>query len=193
MQIVLLERVENLGAIGDVVKVRDGYARNFLLPQHKALRATEANLKRFEAQRAEIEKRNANARAEAEKGAGNLDGKSFILLRSAGETGHLYGSVSARDVVEAAAAEKIEIARSAVVLDKPIKLLGVYDVRVKLHPEVSVTIKLNVARSADEAERQARGENVVAAAAAEQRAVDDAAAKELAAQSLANQLPAGDA
>ena len=149
MQIVLLERVENLGAIGDVVKVRDGYARNFLLPQHKALRATEANLKRFEAQRAEIEKRNANARAEAEKGAGNLDGKSFILLRSAGETGHLYGSVSARDVVEAAAAEKIEIARSAVVLDKPIKLLGVYDVRVKLHPEVSVTIKLNVARSAD--------------------------------------------
>lgn len=191
MQIVLLERVENLGAIGDVVKVKDGYARNFLLPKHKALRATEANLKKFEAQRAELEKRNAEARAAAEKSGKAFDGKSFVLLRQAGETGHLYGSVAARDVVDAAAAEKIELPRSGVVLDKPIKLLGVYDVKVRLHPEVTITIKLNVARSADEAERQARGENVIASAAADQRALDDEQAKTLAA--IANERPPGDA
>jgi large subunit ribosomal protein L9 len=191
MQIVLLERVENLGAIGDVVKVKDGYARNFLLPKHKALRATEANLKKFEAQRADLEKRNAAARAEAEKSGKAFDGKSFVLLRQAGETGHLYGSVAARDIVDAAAAEKIELPRSGVVLDKPIKLLGVYDVKVRLHPEVTITVKLNVARSADEAERQARGENVIAAAAADQRALDDEQAKTLAA--IANERPPGDA
>jgi large subunit ribosomal protein L9 len=191
MQIVLLERVENLGAIGDVVKVKDGYARNFLLPKHKALRATEANLKKFEAQRADLEKRNAAARAEAEKSGKAFDGKSFVLLRQAGETGHLYGSVAARDIVDAAAAEKIELPRSGVVLDKPIKLLGVYDVKVRLHPEVTITVKLNVARSADEAERQARGENVIAAAAADQRVLDDEQAKTLAA--IANERPPGDA
>ncbi|HWA23169.1 MAG TPA: 50S ribosomal protein L9 [Caulobacterales bacterium] len=191
MQIVLLERVENLGAIGDVVKVKDGYARNFLLPKHKALRATEANLKKFEAQRADLEKRNAAARAEAEKSGKAFDGKSFVLLRQAGETGHLYGSVAARDIVDAAAAEKIELPRSGVVLDKPIKLLGVYDVKVRLHPEVTITVKLNVARSADEAERQARGENVIAAAAADQRVLDDKQAKTLAA--IANERPPGDA
>ncbi len=191
MQIVLLERVENLGAIGDVVKVKDGYARNFLLPKHKALRATEANLKKFEAQRADLEKRNAEARAAAEKSGKAFDGKSFVLLRQAGETGHLYGSVAARDIVDAAAAEKIELPRSGVVLDKPIKLLGVYDVKVRLHPEVTITVKLNVARSADEAERQARGENVIAAAAADQRALDDEQAKNLAA--IANERPPGDA
>lgn len=187
MQVVLLERVDNLGVIGDVVKVRDGYARNFLLPQHKALRATDENLKRFEAQRADLEKRNAEARATAEKSGGNVEGKSFVLLRSAGETGHLYGSVSARDVVEAAAAEGIELPRAGVVLDKPIKLLGIYTVRVRLHPEVAVTVKVNVARSNDEAERQARGENVIASGAAEQRAIEDERAKEMAAASLANQ------
>ncbi len=192
MQIVLLERVENLGAIGDVVKVKDGYARNFLLPKNKALRATEANLKKFEAQRAELEKRNAAARAEAEKSGKAFDGKTFVLLRQAGESGHLYGSVSARDVVDAAGAEKIELPRAGVVLDKPIKTLGVYDVKVRMHPEVVITVKLNVARSADEAERQARGENVIAAAAAEQRAQDDAQAKTLAASSIANDRPAGD-
>jgi large subunit ribosomal protein L9 len=192
MQIVLLERVENLGAIGDVVKVRDGYARNFLLPQHKALRATEANLKKFEAQRADLEQRNANARAEAEKAGKALEGKTFVIIRQAGETGHLYGSVAARDVAEAAAAEKLEVPRAGVVLDKPIKMLGVYEIRVKLHPEVAVPVKLNVARSADEAERQARGENVIAAAAAEQRAVEDEAAKELAALSIANQPGGGE-
>ncbi|MES1203541.1 MAG: 50S ribosomal protein L9 [Pseudomonadota bacterium] len=190
MQIVLLERVENLGAIGDVVKVKDGYARNFLLPKHKALRATEANLKKFEAQRADLEKRNAEARANAEKSGKAFDGKSFVLLRQAGETGHLYGSVAARDIVDAAAAEKIELPRSGIVLDKPIKLLGVYDVKVRLHPEVTITVKLNVARSADEAERQARGENVIAAAAADQRALDDEQAKTLAA--IANERPPSD-
>jgi large subunit ribosomal protein L9 len=187
MQIVLLERVENLGAIGDVVKVRDGYARNFLLPQHKALRATDDNLKKFEAQRADLEKRNANARAEAEKAAKSLEGKTFVIIRQAGETGHLYGSVAARDVVEAAAADKLEVPRAGVVLDKPIKMLGIYEIRVRLHPEVAVPVKLNVARSADEAERQERGENVIQAAAAEQRAVEDEAAKELASLSIANQ------
>jgi large subunit ribosomal protein L9 len=190
MQIVLLERVENLGAIGDVVKVKDGYARNFLLPKHKALRATEANLKKFEAQRADLEKRNAAARADAEKSGKAFDGKTFVLLRQAGETGHLYGSVSARDLVDVAAAEKIELPRAGVVLDKPIKVLGVYDVKVRLHPEVTITVKLNVARSADEAERQARGENVIAAAAADQRALDDEQAKTLAA--IANERPPGE-
>jgi large subunit ribosomal protein L9 len=192
MQVVLLERVEKLGAIGDVVKVRDGYARNFLLAQHKALRATDDNLKQFEAQRAEIVKRNDEARATAEKSAKSLEGKTFVLLRQAGETGHLYGSVSARDVVEAAAGEKLEIPRAGVVLDKPIKLLGIYEIRVRLHPEVAVPVKLNVARTADEAERQAKGENVVAAGAAEQRAIEDERAKEMAAASLANQAPAGE-
>jgi large subunit ribosomal protein L9 len=192
MQIVLLERVENLGAIGDVVKVRDGYARNFLLPQHKALRATDDNLKKFEAQRADLERRNANARAEAEKAGKALEGKTFVIIRQAGETGHLYGSVAARDVAEAAAAEKLEVPRAGVVLDKPIKMLGIYEIRVKLHPEVAVPVKLNVARSADEAERQARGENVIAQAAAEQRAVEDEAAKELASLSIANQPGGGE-
>ncbi|MGE3302153.1 MAG: 50S ribosomal protein L9 [Hyphomonadaceae bacterium] len=185
MEIVLLERVENLGVIGDVVKVRDGYARNFLLPKGKALRASESNLKRFEAQRAEIERRNADARAAAEKGSGAIDGKSFVLLRQASEAGQLYGSVSARDVVDAAAAEKLDVPRAGVILDKPIKSLGLHQVRVRLHPEVTVTVTLNVARSADEAERQARGENVIAAGAAEERAQADEQARELAAISAA--------
>jgi large subunit ribosomal protein L9 len=181
MEVILLERVESLGGIGDVVKVRDGYARNFLLPRKKALRSTEASRKIFEAQRAEIEARNAAAKASAEKDSKKLDGKTFVLLRQAGETGHLYGSVSSRDVVDAAAAEKFEIARQTVVLDRPIKTLGLHSIRVRLHPEVSVGITLNVARSADEAERQARGENVIAAAAAEDRAAADAQAQDIAA------------
>ena len=188
MEVILLERVENLGGIGDVVKVRDGYARNFLLPRHKALRATEASRKKFEAQRAEIEARNAHARAQAEGASGKLDGKTFVLLRQAGETGHLYGSVSARDIADIAGAENFEIARQSVVLDKPIKTLGLHPVRVRLHPEVSVTITLNVARSADEAERQARGENVIAAAAAEERALADEQAQDIAAASAANEF-----
>jgi large subunit ribosomal protein L9 len=192
MEVILLERVESLGGIGDVVKVRDGYARNFLLPRKKALRANEESRKVFEAQRAEIEARNAAAKANAEKESGKLDGKTFVLLRQAGETGHLYGSVSARDVVDAAAAEKFKIDRQTVVLDKPIKVLGMHPVRIRLHPEVSVSVTLNVARSADEAERQARGENVIAAGAAEERALAEEQAKEIAAVSAANEMPIRD-
>jgi large subunit ribosomal protein L9 len=192
MEIILLERVENLGGIGDVVKVRDGYARNFLLPRHKALRATEASRKKFEAQRAEIEARNADAKTAAETEAKVLDGQTFVLLRQAGESGLLYGSVSARDVVDVAAADKHTIARQTVVLDKPIKTLGLHPVRVRLHPEVSVTITLNVARSPDEAERQARGESVLANVAAEERALAEEQAKEIAAVSAANEFAARD-
>lgn len=187
MQIILLERVENLGAIGDEVTVRPGYARNFLLPKNKALRATDANRKRFEAMRAELVARNAETKERAEAAAKKLDGKSFVLLRQAGESGQLYGSVSARDVADAAAAEGFEAARNNVVLDKPIKTLGVFTVRVKLHPEVSATVTVNVARSADEAERQAKGEDVIAAAQQEDRAVAEAQAQEIAAGTLANE------
>ena len=161
MKVILLERVERLGGLGDVVSVKDGFARNFLLPRNKALRANSNNLKVFEGQRAEIEARNAKAR-EAASGAGEkLDGSSYILIRQAGESGQLYGSVSGRDVAEAVNAEGGKIDRSMVVLDKPIKTLGVHEIRVRLHPEVTVTVSINIARSADEAERQARGEDVI--------------------------------
>lgn len=182
MQVILLERVENLGAIGDEVKVRDGFARNFLLPNKKALRATDANKKLFEARRAEIEARNAEARAGAAKGAEKLEGKSYTLIRQAGEAGQLYGSVSARDIADQIGGE---VPRSAVVLDKPIKTIGLHTVRVRLHAEVSVNVTVNVARSQDEAERQARGENVIASAQAEERAQADEQAKELAAAAAA--------
>jgi large subunit ribosomal protein L9 len=169
MKIVLLERVEHLGAIGDVVTVKDGYARNFLLPQKKALRATEANMKRFEQQRADIEARNADTRAKAEAEGVKLDGQSFILIRQAGESGQLYGSVAARDIAEIAVAGGFTVGRNQVVLNAPIKNLGIHKVSVRLHPEVVVTVQVNIARSADEAERQAKGEDVVAAAAAADR------------------------
>jgi large subunit ribosomal protein L9 len=177
MKIILLERVEKLGAIGDVVTVKDGFARNFLLPRSKALRATGANLKVFEGQRVHIEARNAEARAAAEKAGEKLDGTSYVLIRQAGDSGQLYGSVSGRDVSEAVAAEGGKVDRSQVVLDRPIKTLGVHEVKVRLHPEVTVTIKINIARSTDEADRQAKGENVIAAAADEDRqaAIDQAA------------------
>lgn len=187
MQVILLERVENLGAIGDEVKVRDGYARNFLLPQKKALRATEANRKLFEARRAEIEARNAEARAAAEKASGKIDGSSYVLIRQAGEAGQLYGSVSSRDIADEIAKSGAKIERGAVVLDKPIKTIGLYDVRVRLHAEVYASVKVNVARSADEAERQARGENVITSAIEAERAEAEAQAKELAAVSIANE------
>lgn len=186
MQVILLERVENLGAIGDEVKVRDGYARNFLLPTKKALRATDANKKLFEARRAEIEARNAEAKAAAEKASGKIDGQSYVLIRQSGEAGQLYGSVSSRDVAEEILKTGAKIERSAVVLDKPIKTVGLYDVRVRLHAEVYANVKVNVARSTDEAERQARGENVITAALEAERAEAEAAAKELAANSITN-------
>lgn len=186
MQVILLERVENLGGIGDEVKVRDGFARNFLLPSKKALRANDTNRKIFESRRAELEARNAEAKAAAEKASGKIDGTSYVLIRSAGEGGQLYGSVSSRDVVDEILKAGAKIERNAVVLDKPIKSIGVYDVRVRLHADVSATVKVNVARSTDEADRQARGENVIASALEADRADANAAAKELAAQSITN-------
>ncbi|HTK35779.1 MAG TPA: 50S ribosomal protein L9 [Caulobacteraceae bacterium] len=177
MKVILLERVEKLGAIGDVVSVKDGFARNFLLPRSKALRANALNLKVFEGQRAQIEARNAEARAQAEKAGEKLDGTSYVLIRQAGDSGQLYGSVSGRDISDAVEAEGKKVDRSQVVLDRPIKTLGVHEVKVRLHPEVTVTVKINIARSADEAERQARGENVIASHFEEERqaAVDQAA------------------
>ena len=162
MKVILLERVERLGALGDVVSVKDGFARNFLLPRSKALRANSSNMKVFQGMRADIEERNANAREAATKAGGKLDGTSYIMIRQAGETGQLYGSVSGRDVADAVNAEGGKIDRAMVVLDRPIKTLGVHEIKVRLHPEVSVTIKVNIARSADEAERQAKGEDVIA-------------------------------
>ncbi|MBI1365097.1 MAG: 50S ribosomal protein L9 [Alphaproteobacteria bacterium] len=162
MEIILLERVENLGQMGDVVKVRDGYARNFLLPRKKALRANEENRKLFEQQRAELEARNLEQRKEAEAVAGKIDGRSFVMIRQASEMGHLYGSVSTRDIAEIASADGLMIDRTQVRLDKPLKTLGIFSVRIALHPEVTAKIEINVARSAEEAERQARGENILA-------------------------------
>ena len=192
MQVILLERVENLGAIGDEVKVRDGFARNFLLPQKKALRANETNRKSFEARRAEIEARNAETRSTAEKSSKTIDGQSYVLIRQAGEAGQLYGSVSSRDIADEIVKSGAKIDRSAVVLDKPIKTIGLYDVRVRLHAEVSVNVKVNVARSADEAERQARGENVIASAADADKAQADEQAKELAASAFKADGPRGE-
>ena len=179
MKVVLLERVEKLGAIGDVVSVKDGFARNYLLPRQKALRATEANLKVFEAQRAEIESRNEKARDAAAKSGEKLDGASYVLIRSAGDTGQLYGSVSGRDVADAINAEGGKVDRSMIDMDKPIKALGLHEVKVRLHAEVTVTVTVNVARSADEAERQARGENVIASQFEDERAAADEAAQDL--------------
>ncbi|HEV2595937.1 MAG TPA: 50S ribosomal protein L9 [Sphingomicrobium sp.] len=162
MEIILLERVEKLGAIGDVVKVKDGFARNYLLPRKKALRANDANRKLFESNRARIEEENANRRSEAEKSAKGVDGKTVQLIRQASNTGQLYGSVSARDVVDALEAEGAKVGKSQVVLDRPIKTIGMHEVKIALHPEVSVAVKVNVARSPEEADLQAQGVDVMA-------------------------------
>ena len=162
MELILLERVENLGQMGDVVTVRPGYARNFLLPQKKALRANDANRRLFEAQKAELETRNLERKNDAANAAERLDGRAFVLIRQASETGMLYGSVSTRDIAEAASDDGVQVARAQVRLDKPLKQLGVSKVRVVLHPEVDAWIEINIARSEDEAERQARGEDVLA-------------------------------
>ncbi len=163
MDIILLERIEKLGSIGDVVTVKDGYARNFLLPNKKALRANEANRKVFEANRAKIEADNAARRTEAEKHSTDVDGKSIVLIRASSNSGQLYGSVSVRDIVDALNADGANVTKSMIVLERPIKTIGVFDVRVALHPEVSVGVKVNVARSPDEAELQAQGVDVMAA------------------------------
>lgn len=181
MDIILLERVENLGQMGQVVKVRPGYARNYLLPQRKALRATKANLAYFEKQRAQLEVSNLKKREEAEQAAGKIKGVRVTIIRQAGESGQLYGSVSARDVAEALTADGYTVERSQVEIDRPIKSLGLFDVRVRLHPEVSVAVGVNVARSREEAELQARHGGMVsreAAEAAEAEAEAPAAAAE---------------
>jgi large subunit ribosomal protein L9 len=162
MEIILLERVEKLGAIGDVVKVKDGFARNYLLPNKKALRANDANRKLFETNRAKIEADNADRRSDAEKSAKGVDGKTVQLIRQASNTGQLYGSVSARDIVDALDAEGAKVTKSQVVLDRPIKAIGMHEIRIALHPEVSVTVKVNVARSPEEADLQAQGVDVMA-------------------------------
>jgi large subunit ribosomal protein L9 len=163
MEVILLERVEKLGAIGDVVKVKDGFARNFLLPNKKALRSNAANRKVFEANRARIEADNASRRGDAEKEAGNFNDVSVTLIRQASNTGQLYGSVAVRDLVEAITADGHKVNKSQIVLDRPIKSIGVYDIKVALHPEVSVTVKVNVARSPEEAEMQSQGVDVMTA------------------------------
>ncbi|MEO5938137.1 MAG: 50S ribosomal protein L9 [Sphingomonas sp.] len=163
MDVILLERVEKLGAIGDVVKVKDGFARNFLLPNKKALRANEANRKVFEANRAKIEADNASRRDDAQKDAKNFEGAAVTMIRQSSNTGQLYGSVAVRDLVEAMEAAGHKVGKSQVVLTKPIKAIGVYDVKVQLHPEVAIMVKVNVARSPEEAEMQASGVDVMAA------------------------------
>jgi large subunit ribosomal protein L9 len=162
MEVILLERVEKLGAIGDLVKVKDGFARNYLLPNKKALRANDANRKLFETNRARIEEENAERRGDAEKAAKDVDGKTVQLIRQASNTGQLYGSVSARDIVEALDAADAKVSKSQVVLDHPIKAIGMHEVKIALHPEVAVTVKVNVARSPEEADLQAQGVDVMA-------------------------------
>jgi large subunit ribosomal protein L9 len=162
MDVILLERVEKLGQIGYVVSVKPGFARNFLLPRKKALRANDANRKLFDANRAQIEADNAARRTTAESDGKKIDGKSVMLIRQASNTGQLYGSVSARDLAELLEADGHKVAKSAIILDKPIKAIGVYAVKLALHAEVAVTIKVNVARSTDEADLQAQGVDVMA-------------------------------
>ena len=179
MEIILLERVEKLGGIGDVVTVKNGFARNFLLPNNKALRANDVNRKLFEANRARIESDNAERRTVAEGKAGDIEGKQIVLIRQASNTGQLYGSVSVRDIVEALNAEVSDhITKAMIELDRPIKALGLVDVKVRLHPEVVSTVGINVARSTDEAELQAQGIDVIKAMFEEDQAEADAAADE---------------
>ena len=189
MDVILLERVNKLGAMGQVVKVKDGYARNFLLRQHKALRATEANKAKFERDRAVLEVRNADKRELAAAEAAKIDGKSFVLLRQAGESGQLYGSVSTRDIAEAASKSGVEVSRNDVLLDAPIKTIGAYTVRVALHPEVIVPVTINVARSVEEAAAQARGEVLTGPASdrAEVRAAAEALFEEAEAERIAEE------
>lgn len=168
MQIVLLERIAKLGQMGDVVSVKDGYARNYLLPQGKALRANKANLERFEQDRAQLEARNLERKADAEAVDGKLNGESFVVIRQSGDTGQLYGSVTTRDISELLSQNGFETARNQIILAEPIKILGLHDVNVVLHPEVTSTVTVNVARTEEEAERQAAGEDVTAEQADEE-------------------------
>ncbi len=176
MDIILLERIGNLGSIGDVVTVKDGYARNFLLPQKKALRANEANKKVFEANRERLEKENAEKRTEAEKAGEKLDGTEIVLIRASSNAGQLYGSVNVRDIVNGLADKGHEVDKKRVIMGSPIKTIGMHDVTVALHPEVEVTVKANVARSDDEAELQSQGVDVLAQLfEEEQKEIEEAA------------------
>jgi large subunit ribosomal protein L9 len=178
VELILLQRVDKLGQMGEVVRVKPGFARNYLLPQKKALRASKDNLARFEQERAQLEAQNLKRREEAERVAERVSGLSVVIIRQAGESASLYGSVSARDIAEATTAAGLTVNRSQVVLEHPIKTLGLARVRVMLHPEVSIPVTVNVARSQEEAERQTRGERVGAEAeeAAEDQEAADAAA-----------------
>jgi large subunit ribosomal protein L9 len=162
VELILLQRVEKLGQMGEVVKVKPGYARNFLLPQAKAVRATKANRERFERERVQLEAQNLKRREEAERVAERVQGLAVVLIRQAGDSGSLFGSVTSRDIADAATAAGLTIERSQVLLQNPIKVLGISSVRVALHPEVAIDVKVNVARSPEEAEKQARGEAIVA-------------------------------
>ena len=172
MQVILLERVAKLGQMGEVVRVKDGFARNFLLPQGKALRASDANIAAFEARKADLAVRNDETRAEAQKQAEKIDGQIFVIIRSASDAGALYGSVTPRDAADAANADGFAVERRQVVLTAPIKELGLHDVKVHLHPEVDATIRLNVARSAEEAKLQASGKSIQELAAEEEAAAE---------------------
>jgi large subunit ribosomal protein L9 len=172
MQVILLQRVAKLGQMGDVVKVKDGYARNFLLPQGKALRASESNIKGFESRKSQLEAQNLETRKEAEAVAAKLDGQTFIVIRSASESGALYGSVTGRDAADAATAAGFTVSRGQIVLDKPIKDLGLHTVSVVLHPEVVAKVRLNVARSVEEASLQASGKSIQELAAEAEAAAE---------------------
>jgi large subunit ribosomal protein L9 len=172
MQVILLERVAKLGQMGDVVKVREGYARNYLLPQGKALRASEANMQAFESQKAQLETRNLETRKEAEALSGKIDGTSYVVIRSASESGALYGSVTPRDIADALGEARFTVERRQIVLNAPIKALGLHEVGVALHPEVEVTVTINVARSSEEAELQASGKSIQDLAAEEEAAAE---------------------
>ena len=199
MEVILLERVEKLGAIGDVVKVKNGFARNYLLPNKKALRANDANRKLFEANRARIEEENAEKRSDAEKASKGVDGKTVQLIRQASNVGNLYGSVSARDIADALETVGAKVAKSQVVLDRPIKTIGMHEVKIALHPEVAVTVKVNVARSPEEADLQAQGIDVLQQMFEEQAAplaAEDLAATEAeveASEAPADEAPAAEA
>jgi large subunit ribosomal protein L9 len=175
MDVILLERITRLGQMGDVVRVRDGYARNFLLPQGKALRATDANRQRFESQRHQLEARDLERRGEAEAVATKLNGQSFVIVRQAGETGQLYGSVSTRDLAEAMDSAGFKVGRNQINLNQPIKAIGLHIVAITLHAEVEASVTVNVARSEDEAERQARGEDLSQISAEEVEAESEGA------------------
>jgi large subunit ribosomal protein L9 len=162
MEVILLERIAKLGQMGDVVRVKDGYARNFLLPGGKALRATKENRAKFETMKAQLEARNLGLKTEADKVAGKLDGQSFVVLRQASDTGQLYGSVTARDLATVIGEGGFTVSRSQIILNTPIKMIGLHKVPIALHPDVEVTVTVSVARNADEAERIARGEDVTA-------------------------------